>query len=478
VPESSGQTFTNDGKCPSDNGLNRPGARHAAAAGREDVMRWIDIILPEPGTDQSLDAGLAAAAAQTARYPEIQQRDGLDAPTLLPLMEEVGRGLFGAITAAVPHAFDGSRRAATIDAMSVGETTHDNLVGFHLVVDKAWLALPWTWLHNGLNFVLEQHPLCASLRPAALPPSATHRPWMQRQVRAGFLVGDGGAQDLRAIRDQLQEPGARLPELLFIPGHTDPQMRRLIYREAEAIGLALEGGVPGRPLAHLEVPQDAVTPGRLCDQNVAYQILHFAGPVSAPARNDDTLGEYWMNKLIEEASYPDDESLAEAMGCEGEILGVDPVTSLLDDVCTTHNRRTARVEAGLSGGDSGPTARSSAAGASAWLLDDGPVAPETLGQRGQLPPLVVSNSWCAVPELGARFVQAGASTFVGPLVPLFSRPARIYAGHLYDGMGRGWCAGAAAWRASLRCRDELGREHPAWLSYGVLGFGTLALQYL
>ncbi len=441
-------------------------------------MRWIDIILPEPGTDQALDAALAQVAAQAARYPEVQQRDGLDAGTLLPLMAEAGRTLFNAVTAAVPRAFDGAGRAATVDTLTVGETAHDALVGFHLVVDKAWLGLPWTWLHNGLSFVFEQHPLCASLRPAALPPSATRRPWMQRQVRAGFLVGEGGSQDLRAIRDQLQGPDARLPELLFIPGHTDPKMRRLIFREAEAIGLALESGVAGRPLARLEMPGDAITPRLLCDQNVAYQVLHFAGPVSTPARHDDSLGEYWMNRLIEETSFPDDESIADALGCEGEILGVDPVTSLLDDVCASHDRQAARIEAGFGQGDGGPAERSATVGASAWLLDDGPVAPETLGQRGQLPPLVVSNSWCAVPELGARFMLAGASTFVGPLVPLFSRPARIYAGHLYEGMGRGWCAGAAAWRASQRCREELGSEHPAWLSYGVLGFGTLALQYL
>ena len=70
-----------------------------------------------------------------------------------------------------------------------------------------------------------------------------------------------------------------------------------------ALSRLLRGAYAGLPRAQtltLEVPQDAVTPGRLCDQNVAYQILHFAGPTSAPARNDDTLGEYWMNKLIEE----------------------------------------------------------------------------------------------------------------------------------------------------------------------------------
>lgn len=437
-------------------------------------MRWFDIILPEPGIDRDLDRDLAEAGAAAVRYREIQERDGLDAPSLVPLAEATGRILFAAVSGAVPGAFDRTRRAATLDSPALGEPAHDALCGFHLVVDAGWLGLPWTWLHNGISFVFEQHPVCASLRPAALPAPRAGRPWMQRQVRAGFLVGDGGSQDLRAIRDQLQAPGSRLPDLLFIPGHSDPQMRRLIYREAEAIADALGAGPGGRPLARLEVPVEAVTPGRLCDQNVAYQVLHFAGPTSMPARHDDTLGEYWMNRLVEEAAFGDDESLAEALGLEGEVLGIDPVTSLLDDVCASHERRGARATAGApAAGVAG-----SGAGSSSWLLDDGPVAPETLARRGQLPPLVFSNSWCAVPELGARFVRAGASTFVGPLVPLYSRPARLYAGHLYSRMGRGWCAGAAAWQAAAACRSELGREHPAWLSYGVLGFGSLALQYL
>lgn len=441
-------------------------------------MRWFDIILPEPGTDQRMDRRLADAASKAGRFRQIQQREGLDASALMPAMVQTGQLLFEAVTGAVPRAFDHSRPAASIRVPAVGDEAHDGLTGFHLVLDPRWLGLPWNWLHNGLDFVLEQHPLCAGLRPAALPPERTRRPWMHRQLRAAYLVGDGGAQDLRAIRDQLQAPDARLPEILFVPGHSDPKLRRLIYREAEAIAEALGTGIGGRPLARLEVPVDAVTPSRLCDQNVAYQILHFAGPVSVPARHDDTLGEYWMNRLIEETSYPDDEMLAEALGLEGEVLGIDPVTALLDDVCASHECRHAGIAGGAGSnrgtGEPAPTPR----GATSWLLEDGPVAPETLGRRGQLPPLVFSNSWCAVPELGARFVKAGASTFVGPLVPLYSRPARLYAGHLYRGLGRGWSAGGAAWLAAAACRQELGREHPAWLSYGLLGFGSLSLQYL
>ena len=113
-----------------------------------------------------------------------------------------------------------------------------------------------------------------------------------------------------------------------------------------------------------------------------------------------------------------------------------------------------------------------------WLLDDGPVKPEHLERGAAVPPLIFSNSYRALPELGLRFIHAGASTFIGPVVPLFSRPARIFAGHCYGAMGEGWGAGAAVWRAAQVCREELGAEHPAWLSYGLQGYGKLALQYL
>ena len=83
-----------------------------------------------------------------------------------------------------------------------------------------------------------------------------------------------------------------------------------------------------------------------------------------------------------------------------------------------------------------------------------------------------------MPELGWRFTRAGASTFIGPLLPLFSRPARIFVGYAYSALGQGWSAGAAIWKASLECRRELGTDHPAWLSYGVQGYGNLSLQFL
>ena len=63
-------------------------------------------------------------------------------------------------------------------------------------------------------------------------------------------------------------------------------------------------------------------------------------------------------------------------------------------------------------------------------------------------------------------------------MPLFSRPARIFAGYFYQALGAGWGVGAATWRAARDCRAEFGEEHPVWLSYGVQGYGNLALPYL
>ena len=202
-----------------------------------------------------------------------------------------------------------------------------------------------------------------------------------------------------------------------------------------------------------------------------------------------------MNRLIEETTLPDAHELEDALGLEGEVLGVDPVTSLLDDIVERFETSGSALDmvsvpaSGSAGATAGTDSRTvggagfvgpaiPGAPARSWLLDDGPVNPENMERNGILPPLIFSNSYQALPALGHRFVRAGASTFIGPVVPLFSRPARIFAGHCYGAMGHGWCAGAAVWKASQACRRELGPDHPAWLSYGVQGYGQLALQYL
>lgn len=448
-------------------------------------MRWIDIILPETETNQEFDTFMAEAVYLTSDMLDLQERHGLDSPKVVDKMAEVGRRLFQAITSQNDQAFIPGEHSKINQTPRIGIPQHDELVGYHIVTSGEWAAMPWTWLHNGLEFVLEKHPICTATKASTLPETAAQRPWMSRWLRADFLVDDAGDSDLYNTLDQLRPQNLTQPEILFVPGHTDEQIRRLIQREAEAIQGALGSGQLGQNLANLELPKESITPSQLKTQSINYQAIHFAGPTSQPAMVSDTEGQFWMNRLIEEVNQPDDTEIEEAMGVEGEVIGVDPITSLLDSVSEkydTEGLSENRVGAGgisRMGGESTqdfdpPSQKSTPQ----WLLDDGPVEPESIGASGGMPPLVFSNNYRSLPELGMRFTNAGASTFIGPLVPLFSRPARLFAGYLYSNLADGWSSGAAVWNASQHIRKELGKEHPAWLSYGLRGYGTLALQYL
>ncbi len=450
-------------------------------------MRWIDIILPEPKTSQEFDTLMEEATYLTGTLDDLQQRHGLDSPKVVEQMADVGRRLFRAISGHNAQAFSADDNPQGSETPEIGHKKHDQLFGYHIVTQGPWAALPWSWLHNGLEFLLEKHPICTATTTSSLPGTAEQRPWMSRCQRASFLVGEDGLNDLQTTLDQLRPDELAQPEILFIPGHTEESVRRLIFREAEAIESALVSGELGESLANLDFPREAVTPAKLKDQGINYQGIHFAGPTSAPAKMSDPQGEFWMNQMIEDINAPQERELEEAMGVEAEVIGIDPITSLLDSVSEKYDREGLsenRVVSGNTGKiakfgsqtppNFGPPKNSS----NPWLLDDGPVQPENLSAGGGLPPLVFSNSYRALPELGMRFTGEGTSTFVGPVVPIFSRPARIFAGYLYNSLADGWSTGGALWNASRKVRKELGAEHPAWLSYGVRGYGTLALQYL
>lgn len=435
-------------------------------------MRWLDINLPEPGTRQKLDTDLAEARSATARITELQQRDGLDGLAVTRHMAEVGRMLFQAVTGSDTGAFVPERTGSTHTPCLVGTDLEDALA-YHLVMDDTWRDLPWAWLHNGLEHVLVKHPLCWSNHGAALPTDSP-RPWMQRQVRAGYMVGRGGSTDLRHTLHQLREDGVGRPQLLFVAGHSKESVRRLIYREAEAIAAALAGAPLGSALARFEVPADAINPTRLREQALAYQAIHYAGPTSQPAALADQADDRWLEGLITDALAVPDAEYESAVGLEELPVGVDQVTALLDAT----SERAQRGESYSGDLLRERIGRTAGADAGQWLLDDGPVLPEGFGRGGGLPPLVFSNHYRALPELGSRFTRAGASSVIGPLVPLYSRPARHFAGQVYRAMGGGSSVAGAVWHAARKLRRECGVDHPAWLSYGVQGYGSLALQYL
>jgi hypothetical protein len=419
-------------------------------------MRWIDVTLPPlsdcPESDRLLDEARSLAAA----IPDLQARSGLDTPAIAGRMREIGQILFRAVTAHDPEAFrpDADREGAWTPAS--GEPGLDQRLGYHLVTPAERVGLPWHWLHNGVVFLLENSPICVAEHGCRVPEIDPPRLWMQRHSHALF-----DAEAEAAVAPEC-------PEILFVPGHGREEIRRLMFREAEGIDQALDLQRPS--VARLRIP-GAVTPGLLASRAMLYQGLHFAAPTSQPPEVSGAGENRWLAGLMAAAGNPDSEVVDELVGMELEVLGADPVDTVLDQAATRYARQGSSLPSGKVAVHAGVI------GAAGWLLDDGPILPEQLGNGG-LPPLVFSNSWCSLAWLGQRFRHAGSSTFVGTAVPIFSRPARLFARLFYQYLGTGDCCGSAHRQASLALRERLGPDHPAWLAYGLQGYGSLRLADL
>lgn len=415
-------------------------------------MRWIDIELPSATTCPESDRLLDETCALVESIPHRQAQDGLDTPAIAALIEQAGRLLFSGVTAGQTDAFrpDRDRPGATTPG-------HSDRIGYHIVAPPNRQGLPWHWLHNGVNFLLEKHPVVVATHGSRVPEIDPPRLWMQRHSDALFEPESGESTDR-----------AR-PEILFVPGHTKEEVRRLIFREAEGIDDAL--AATGQPSARLRIP-GAVTPGLLAARAMLYQALHFAAPTSQPPEVSQAGENRWLAGLMAAAGQPAPETVDELVGLDLDVIGVDPVEAVLDEAAERYAHRGVAAHAGARrAGTTGVSENS-------WLLADGPVLPEHLGRSGCLPPLVFANSWCSLNWLGQRFLAAGASAFLGTAIPLFSRPARLYAALFYEALARNHCVGAAHRQSALALRERLGATHPAWLAYGIQGYGTLRLADL
>jgi len=438
-------------------------------------MRWIDIPLTGPDIRPEWESLLDEASACANEMPELQKSAGLDSPLIVRRMAEVGQMLFHAITQTDPGGFRPRREHEGGVTPHVGVTEADYVTGYHIIAPPQYVGLPWTWLHNGLTFLLEQYTICSSTNGSRLPAAPDVTPWMTRLREANLTQQIRGERPLRSTLLRLRPEMCDDPEILFVPGHCEDEIRRLIYREADGIKRALAASSLGRPLARLSVLTEAVTPALLTRRSSMYQGLHFAGPTAQ--RRDQAQGEEaaWLVELVETVNRESSETAENdiPVDLELEVVGVDPITALLDHV-------TAKAE--LGGGPNVPPLESrhttTTLERAPWWLDDGPIQPEELGESGGMPPLVFSNSYRSLPELGHRFLAAGGAAFIGPHVPLYSRPARKFAGRFYNFLADGHCVATALRTAALACRSEFGAEHPVWLSYGVAGYGSLALQYL
>jgi hypothetical protein len=434
-------------------------------------MRWIDIRLNRHEEAQAVLGLLNQAEDLCRSLPALQRSAGLDSPAVVELMRRAGQLLFRAVTQANAEAFSPAPDRGGVIDPEIGSPEPDCLIGYHLVVDPGDLALPWTWLHNGVFFLLEKHPVCASQVGSHPADSILRSPWMKRFQEALLSAGIWGERPLRKVLGRLRPRECADPEILFVPGHCESRIRRLIYREGDGIRRALAAGAFDRPLARLVIPTMPITPDLLARRGGLYQGLHFAGPVSRPLHEAHGAESAWLVRMLqapEIARELDADNDLDPQK-ELEVVGVDPITAVLDEV-SARASRPARLD--------GATSVSLVSPPEPWLLEDGPVRPEQLGRDGWIPPLVFSNSYCSLPALGARFLNAGASLFAGPLVPLYSRPARKFAGRFYNFLGDGYSVGAALRTAALACRAQFGEYHPVWLSYGMVGYGSLALQYL
>ncbi len=432
-------------------------------------MRWLDIDLRRGGDEAVVRDFLERARARRDALAGVQRESGLDSPQVMSCLEEIGQLLFRAAhvadeTAFAPDRTDGVTRAPA----PLGAPTEQDAAGYHLVVSPALLDLPWTALHNGIHFLLEQAPICVSThgsRPAA--ELETLPPWLRRWEADAFTETALGPASVSELIRRFRPEACAEPAILFLDGQGGDDGSVHGRRERDMVGGALETLSDGQRLARLETPRDVLTPAVLASTAHGYQAFHFSGATSvAPAVPDPAADVLDLGAATSAA-----ESLLEDP-TELEVVGVDPITSLLDQI-------NEKADAGrLDPWTQPATAQAVAEVASCWQLEDGPVRPEDLAQDRVAPPLVFSNSYLSLQTLGARFLAAGTSVFVGPQLAVAPDRASEFAAEFYHGLAQGGAAAESLRRAALACRERWGPHHPAWLAYGIMGSGTLALQYL
>jgi len=426
-------------------------------------VQWLDIDLTR-GQDATTRRGLLDRAhAQHERLVRLQQSEGLDSPAVHAALTELGQLLFRAAQTSNPTAFAPERPDVGAASPSLAGAVVENPIGYHLVVATEDLVLPWSCLHNGIRFVLELAPICADRRSSLK--SARRGAWSRRWEDQIQAEQAGGPSRLGEVVRRFRPEACADPGVLFLDGHGHGDGSVQARLERAMLDEALASLGDGQRLAWLESPVGAMTPGRLARTGRRYQGFHFSGATAAPQLASATTQLSGWEALARDLmmSAQEDEEL--------EPVGVDPVTALLD-------RISERAEQGRLHPWSGGGAAATSGAPAHWLLEDGPVSPEDLARHAATPPLVFSNSYLGLTSFGPRFLMSGASAVVGPHLAVSQPRARAFAGDFYRALAAGATVASSVRMAALACRDRSGAEDPAWLSYGLLGSGALALQYL
>jgi len=397
-------------------------------------MRWIEIDLTRNPDDASRTV-TAAVRDRQRQLPRHQRDAGLGSAQVTRFLAEQGQRLFGVVR---------GRAGADLDL------TDDAPAGLHLVVEPQDLDLPWTCLHDGLRFLLERVAVTTSDRTRAQEDAA---PWARRRRDAEFAAAALGPEAPADQARRLRPEGCAEPEILFVAAGDAARARS--REEQNAVEAALDQIHDGVRLARLLAPAASPSPSLLLKRASSVQGFHYAASTVRAAPETPV-------PAVDLGGWQD----VPEVGDELEVVGVDPVDALLDSLAE-------RAEAAPA-----PEAAAVAVADPAWRFDDGHLRPEDLRGLRAVPSLVVSNSYLSLPALGGRFLAAGASTFVGTQALVTAGDARDFAADFYAALGWGAGAAAALREAALAARTRRGPDHPLWLSYGVLGAGDLALQFL
>lgn len=419
-------------------------------------MHWIDIDLsPENRTRDTSDL-LERAAAISGDLCLRQTEHGADSPLLMRTLENVGLYLFQACLSSIPDAFRPTEDRVRSTDPTISDLLFDEqILGYHIIVDKRYMALPWTSLHNGINFVIEKHPLCVaetSSDHAAQIGSA----WARRREEISFTQRALGPVSLDDIVTRMRPEDAGMPEILYMGRQHDLQS------EGELLADSLESTSHGR-LAGFRVQPEPPTPAGIIRSGLRYQGFHFS---------DDTMTADVAQGSFESVWLGDEDEGPIADILEKHVVGVDQITSLLDDINerfeTGHRTRSGYAA----------SVQSTLTVPACWQTEDGPVRPEDLAFHQATPPMIFSNSYCGLTRLGARFLDCGADLFIGPLAHIPRHTARVFAASFYHHFGKGISAAEAFRYSVLDLRSHEGDWNPLWLMYGIIGQGSLALQYL
>ena len=450
-------------------------------------MRWIDIDLHSGTLASGPAVSLERTAARLEQLADLQRREGLDSPVLLRFMATIGQQLFRAVASSRHDAF-----APDCDSCGAkeppwpGQDAGQSMVGYHLIVDQAWLGLPWTWLHNGLHFLIEKSPICVDAGGSD-PANNSDRPWIRRRSDIVFAAEALGPEPLSAVVARLRPEGCAEPEILFLNGSGPAAASVKSRGEVVLVREALENTISGCVLARMQKAGSGIAPGELGRLGIRYQGFHFAGTTATPGSRP--LGDSLAASCAEpEADKPHTSGLAVAEptaeqenAAAADVPGsrspgdgkTEAVTALMAEIAGASNQPLNRRR-----GLSGIRLPASTEPVGVWLLEDGPFRPEDLARGDNAPALVFSNSFRSLPDLGGRFLACGVSAFVGTHMAIKPDFAAAFAADFYRSLSKGTGVAAACREAALIARDRHGDHNPAWLAYGVAGSGTLALPFL